>query len=134
MGIKVDQLAITRGQGIANLQNLSFTLGTSFSPKGASDKLKNTDPDGTVTEEQNEFIQRNADMCLNFNIPWHVSINNNFGLTKQGLSNAQMIQTINAKGDLSLPTNFKIRVTTGFDFMAFKPSIYDINAIYAAGT
>ncbi|WP_254561631.1 putative LPS assembly protein LptD [Dyadobacter diqingensis] len=122
-GIKVDQFAITKGQGLANLQNLSFTLGTSFSPKGASDKPKNTNPNSTVTEEQKEFIQRNADMYVDFNIPWNVSINYNFGLTKPGLSNAQLIQTINATGDLSLSTNFKISVTTGFDFTAFKPSI-----------
>ncbi|MDQ6478772.1 putative LPS assembly protein LptD [Dyadobacter sp. LHD-138] len=122
-GIKVDQFAITKGQGLANLQNLSFTLGTSFSPKGASDKPKNANPNSTVTEEQKEFIQRNADMYVDFNIPWNVSLNYNFGLTKPGLSNAQLIQTINATGDLSLSTNFKISVTTGFDFTAFKPSI-----------
>lgn len=126
-GVKVNQFAITKGQGLANLQNLGFTLGTSFSPK--KDKTKNAATLGTgtnapnVTEEQREFIQRNADMYVDFNIPWNVSLNYNFGLTQVGLSPATLIQTINATGDLSLSTNFKISVTTGFDFTAFKPSI-----------
>jgi len=126
-GIRVNEFAITKGQGLANLQNLGFTLGTSFSPK-KSDKTK---PAATTTgianteatEEQQEFIRRNADMYVDFNIPWNVSLNYNFGLTKPGLSAATLIQTINATGDLSLSTNFKISVTTGFDFTAFKPSI-----------
>ena len=123
-GIRVNQYAITKGQGLANLQNLGFTLGTSFSPKGANNKSK-TAPGAntTATEEQKEFIQRNADLYVDFNIPWNVSLNYNFNLSKPGLSNAQLIQTINATGDLSLSTNFKISVTTGFDFTAFKPSI-----------
>jgi hypothetical protein len=127
VGTRVNQFAITKGQGLANLQNLGFTLGTSFSPK-KSDKTKPAAtttgiPNTEATEEQQEFIRRNADMYVDFNIPWNVSLNYNFGLTKPGLSAATLIQTINATGDLSLSTNFKISVTTGFDFTAFKPSI-----------
>ena len=122
-GIKVNQFALTKGQGLANLQNLGFTLGTSFSPKGKDKQRVTPGPNTTATEDQKEFIQRNADLYVDFSIPWNVSLNYNFGLTKPGLSNAQLIQTINATGDLSLSTNFKISVTTGFDFTAFKPSI-----------
>jgi hypothetical protein len=127
VGTRVNQFALTKGQGLANLQNLGFTLGTSFSPK-KSDKTKPAAtttgiPNTTATEEQQEFIQRNADMYVDFNIPWNVSLNYNFGLTKPGLSNATLIQAVNATGDLSLSTNFKISVTTGFDFTAFKPTI-----------
>ncbi len=91
-GIRVNQYAITKGQGLANLQNLGFTLGTSFSPK-KSDKTKPAAtttglPDANVTEEQREFIRRNADMYVDFNVPWNLSLNYNFGLTKPGLSNA----------------------------------------------
>ncbi|WP_159469086.1 putative LPS assembly protein LptD [Dyadobacter sp. 3J3] len=126
-GIRVNEYALSKGQGLANLQNLGFTLGTSFSPK-KSDKTKPAAtttglPDANVTEEQREFIRRNADMYVDFNVPWNLTLNYNFGLTKPGLSNAMLIQAINATGDLSLSTNFKISVTTGFDFTAFKPTI-----------
>jgi hypothetical protein len=39
VGTKINKYAITAGQGIANLQNLGFTIGTSFAPKTA-DKTK----------------------------------------------------------------------------------------------
>jgi hypothetical protein len=62
-------------------------------------------------------------MYVDFNIPWNVSLNYNFGLTKPGLSKAQLIQAVQATGDLSLSKNFKISINTGFDFTAFSPTI-----------
>jgi hypothetical protein len=123
VGTRINKYAITQGQGLASLQNMGFTLGTSFSPK-TSDKSKPA-PGGnsTTTQQERDFVQRNADMYVDFNIPWNVSLNYNFGLTKPGLSNASLIQAVQATGDLSLSKNFKISVNTGFDFAAFKPTI-----------
>ncbi|QRR03061.1 putative LPS assembly protein LptD [Dyadobacter sandarakinus] len=127
IGTKVNKYAITQGQGLANLQNLGFTLGTSFSPKSSSNnKPKPTtpgQPDNSPTEAQKEFIAQNPDLYVDFNIPWNVSLNYNFGLSKAGLSNAMLIQAIQATGDLSLTKNFKVSVSTGFDFTAFSPTI-----------
>jgi lipopolysaccharide export system protein LptA len=124
IGRRINRYAITQGQGLAGLQNLGFTLGTSFSPKTSSDKAKpETGANNTATPEQREFVQNNPDLYVDFNIPWNVSLNYNFGLTKPGLSNAQLIQAVQATGDLSLSKNFKISVSTGFDFTAFEPTI-----------
>ncbi|KAA6441748.1 LPS-assembly protein LptD [Dyadobacter flavalbus] len=125
IGYKVNKYAITQGQGLANLQNLGFTLGTSFSPKGSADKTKTT-PDASADpakEAQKEFIAQNPELYVDFNIPWNVSLNYNFGLTKPGLSKASLIQAVQVTGDLSLSKNFKISVNTGFDFTAFQPTI-----------
>jgi hypothetical protein len=127
VGTKINRYAISAGQGIANLQNLGFTIGTSFAPK-TGDKTKTAPAPGTtttstVTQEQREFIAQNPEMYVDFNIPWNVSLNYNFGLTKPGLSKAQLIQAVQATGDLSLSKNFKISINTGFDFTAFSPTI-----------
>ena len=124
-GRKVNKYAITQGQGLANLQNLGFTLGTNFSPKSSSSDKNKPAPGGnsTATPEQREFVQNNPDMYVDFNIPWNVSLNYNFGLTKPGLSAAQIIQAVQVTGDLSLSKNFKVSVNTGFDFAAFQPTI-----------
>jgi len=122
-GIRTKQYAITQGQGLAGLQNMGFTLGTSFAPK-TSDKSKPTPgANSTTTQDQRDFVKQNADLYVDFSIPWNVSLNYNFGLTKPGLSNASLIQAVQATGDLSLSKNFKISVNTGFDFTAFKPTI-----------
>lgn len=131
VGTKVNRYAITSGQGLANLQNLGFTLGTSFSPKGSSSKNNtnpNTkpdpnDPNATTKEEVKEFVKQNPDLYVDFNVPWNLSLNYNFGLTKPGLSRATLIQAVQATGDLSLSKNFKISVSSGFDFTAFQPTI-----------
>nr|WP_295929367.1 putative LPS assembly protein LptD [uncultured Dyadobacter sp.] len=131
VGTKVNRYAITSGQGLANLQNLGFTLGTSFSPKGSSsgnktnpnDKPNPNDPNATAKEEVKEFVKQNPDLYVDFNVPWNLSLNYNFGLTKPGLSKATLIQAVQATGDLSLSKNFKISVSSGFDFTAFQPTI-----------
>jgi lipopolysaccharide export system protein LptA len=122
-GIRTKQYAITQGQGLAGLQNLGFTVGTSFSPKGSDKAKPKPGANSTATPEQVEFVQQNADLYVDFNIPWNVSLNYNFGLTKPGLASASLIQAVQATGDLSLSKNLKISVNTGFDFTAFKPTI-----------
>jgi len=124
IGTKVDRYSITAGQGIAKLQNLGFTLGTSFSPK-KSDKPKSapTMNGTTAAMDEKEFIERNPELYVDFNIPWNVNLNYNFGLTKPGLSKATLIQAVQMTGDLSLSKNFKMTINTGFDFTAFQPTI-----------
>ncbi|GAB3170036.1 putative LPS assembly protein LptD [Telluribacter humicola] len=132
-GIKINEFAITRGQGLARLQNLNLALGTSFSPKKGNNKTQPT-PTGVnnittppnnplVTEEQMEFIERHPDLYVDFNIPWNVTLNYNFGLSRIGLQQPSLIQTVNVTGDLSLTPKWKLSVQSGFDFVAFRPSI-----------
>ncbi|MCF0071657.1 LPS-assembly protein LptD [Dyadobacter sp. CY261] len=131
IGTKINKYAITSGQGLANLQSLGFTLGTSFSPKSGSSSNTNTnntqvnpnDPDAAAKKEAMEFVKQNPDMYVDFNIPWNVSLNYNFGLTKTGLSKATIIQAVQATGDLSLSKNLKLTLSSGFDFVAFSPTI-----------
>lgn len=133
VGTKINRYAISQGQGIANLQNLGFTLGTNFSPKGKSTETKNpaqpniNDPDAEAKREMKEFVQQNPELYVDFDVPWNLSLNYNFGLTKPGLSKAQLIQAIQATGDLSLSKNFKISVSSGFDFTAFQPTITQLS-------
>lgn len=126
VGTRVNKFAVTQGQGIANLQSLGFTLGTSFSPKSSSDKSKTTPAkpgENSTTQAQREFVQNNPELYVDYTIPWNVNLNYNFGLSKSGLMAGRIIQALQATGDLSLSKNFKISVSTGFDFAAFQPTI-----------
>ncbi|WP_460885374.1 putative LPS assembly protein LptD [Rhabdobacter roseus] len=123
-GIRINEFAVTRGQGLARLQNLNFALGTSFSPKQGEKKRTDQPPGATTaTEEQLEFIDRNPDLYVDFNIPWNISLNYNFGLSRVGLQEASLVQTVSMTGDLSLTPNWKISLSSGFDFVALAPSI-----------
>jgi hypothetical protein len=128
-GIKINELAISRGQGLARLQNMNLALSTSFSPKKkTTDRNQPRPANGTsanpqATEEQLEFIDRNPDLYVDFNIPWSVNLNYNFGVSRIGLQQPSLVQTVNVTGDLSLTPKWKMSVQSGFDFVAFQPSI-----------
>lgn len=129
-GTKINEFAITRGQGLARLQNLNFALSTSFNPKSKDPKKKPAAPNPQnpqATPEQLEFIQRNPDLYVDFDIPWNVSLNYNFGLSRFGLQKSSIIQTLSATGDLSLTPKWKISLQTGFDFAALSPSITTVS-------
>lgn len=129
-GIRIDKLAIKNGQGLARLQNLTFGLSTNFNPKKKDTKTKPAVPNPQnpqATPEQLQFIQRNPDLYVDFNIPWNVSLSYNFGLSKFGLQKTSIIQTLSANGDLSLTPKWKITLQTGFDFAALSPSITTVS-------
>ncbi|CAG5008951.1 LPS-assembly protein LptD [Dyadobacter sp. CECT 9275] len=127
-GRKINKYAITQGQGLASLQNLGFTLGTNFSPKKTDSKNKPaTGANSTATPEQREFVEQHPELYVDFTIPWNVSLNYNFNLSKPGLSKTTIIQAVNVTGDLSLTKNFKITASTGFDFSAFQPTITQLS-------
>lgn len=129
-GVKINELAVKRGQGLARLQNLNFALSTSFNPKKKDTKTPpatTTPQNPLATPEQLQFIQRNPDLYVDFNIPWNVSLSYNFGLSKFGLQETSIIQTLSATGDLSLTPKWKISLQTGFDFAALSPSITTVS-------
>ncbi len=129
-GVKINEFAIKRGQGLARLQNLNFALSTSFNPKSKDPKTKPVPPNPQnpqATPEQLEFIQRNPDLYVDFDIPWNVSLSYNFGLSRFGLQKSSIIQTLSATGDLSLTPKWKISLQTGFDFAALSPSITTVS-------
>lgn len=119
-GIRINEFAVSRGQGLARMQNLNVSLGTSFNPK-KKEAPKKTTPN--ATQEQMEFIDRNPDLYIDFDIPWNITLNYVFGITRPGLQKSSIVQTVNMNGDLSLTPKWKISVNSGFDFTAFAPSI-----------
>ena len=64
---------------------------------------------------------------MDFNIPWNLSLSYNFGLSRVGLQDPTLIQTLSATGDLSLTPKWKISLQTGFDFAALSPSITTVS-------
>ncbi len=123
-GIKINEFAISRGQGLVRLQNMNIALSTSLNPKKKTEQPKQNT---LATQEQLNFIDRNPDLYVDFTIPWNVSLNYNFGLSRFGLQKASLIQTVNATGDLSLTPKWKISLNTGFDFVALSPSITTVS-------
>ncbi len=129
-GLRINEFAIKRGQGLARLQQLNVTFSKSFNPtkKDPAKKPAAPNPENPqATAENLEFIQKNPNLYVDFDIPWNVNINYNFGLTRIGLSPTSIIQTLSANGDLSLTPKWKLSLQTGFDFTALSPSITTVS-------
>lgn len=126
-GVRVNKFAITNGQGLARLQSMNFTMGTSFNPAARKTNTEQNRQATGASEEQLEFIDQNPDLYVDFNIPWNINLNYNFGWNKTGLDEARVIQALNFNGDLSLTAKWKITVSSGFDFAAMSPTITQLS-------
>ena len=112
-GLKTRFYRIQKGEGLAQLSNAFLTVGTNFRPKG---KEKPKVATKGVSQEQVNFINKNPDLYVDFNIPWMLMVNYNFSYNKFGLSKSQIIQTLNMNGDFSLTPKWKVGFNTGWDF------------------
>jgi lipopolysaccharide export system protein LptA len=126
-GVRVNKFAIASGQGLARLQSMNFTMGTSFNPASRKTNTEQNRQTTGASEEQLEFIDQNPDLYVDFNIPWNINLNYNFGWNKTGLAESRTIQALNFNGDLSLTSKWKISVSSGFDFAAMSPTITQLS-------
>ncbi len=112
-GLKTKEFRINKGEGLAQLSNAYLSINTSFKPKG---KGKPKEAGKNVSKEQAEFINKNPDLYVDFDIPWSLMLNYSFNYSKFGLAKKQTNQTLNVNGDLSLTPKWKVGFNSGWDF------------------
>jgi hypothetical protein len=79
-----------------------------------------------ATDEEMELINSNIDQYVDFNIPWSLNVSYNIRYTKP-TSQSNVTQTLNFNGDLSLTENWKIGMTSGWDFTSNDFSYTSLN-------
>lgn len=133
IGRRTSRYLASTGRGLANLQSLNFSLSTSFKPKNKPKTpqpvQQNQPPPNPNTEAQRQFIARNPDLYVDWNLPWSLQVNYQFSYLKNGLAPAQTIQTMNFSGDLSLTEKWKITLQSGWDFVANAPSLTNVSIL-----
>ena len=133
IGRRTSRYLFATGGALAALQNMNVSVSTSFKPDGKPKTRQpvqqNQPPPNPNTEAQLQFINRNPDMYVDWNVPWSLQINYQFSYLKTGLQRAQTIQTMNFSGDLSLTEKWKITFQSGFDFVAKGPSLTNISIL-----
>jgi len=133
IGRRTSQYLFKSGGGLANLQNMNLSVSTSFKPDGKpktkQPAQQNQPPPNPNTEAQMQFINRNPDMYVDWNVPWTLQVNYQFSYLKNGLAAAQTLQTANFSGDLSLTEKWKINIQSGWDFVAKAPSLTNVSIL-----
>ncbi len=119
----VNRFLVNEGRGLLRLKSLSFSVSTSLS----GDRLKSDKE--PVEEAGEEFVEedplfRNDNTYAgiydvreaDFTIPWSISLNYNYSLTKQNPSQSVSYSNISSNFNFNLTKNWKFTLSGSYDF------------------
>ncbi len=110
---RIDEYAISRGQGLGTIQNMRLGVSTSLQPK-ANKALKSE----TASADELRYINANRHLYMDWDLPWNVNIQYNINYSKDGFRPAVLTQAASFNGDVSLTKKWKIGFGSGYDFTA----------------
>lgn len=146
-GSRISKFAITRGQGLLRLNNVSASASYSISGDGtikgndgAKDPNNRSNEGGSVINGAasyyqryfyhpvtGEFIPGGWLYYTNPNVPWSLSLSYSFSLNRQYKMEEGVLtpknnitQTLQANGNIRLTPRLNINASTGFDLQAMK--------------
>lgn len=110
-GRRIDTLRVVKNGSLARLDRLNFTFGTVLaSKKGGGAQLSAK----TATPEALNQLQVYRDLYVDFDVPWHLSLNTILTYSNNGILRDTTF-TINTTGDFNLSPKWKVGFTTGYD-------------------
>jgi hypothetical protein len=113
---------------LARMEALTFSLNTRLNSKIFSgDKSKDN-----LTEEEENLINQNPGLFVDFSVPWSLNLTYNLGLKKQFQQASQrdstlISQTVMFNGDVSIFKYWKIGFQSGYDFAAWDWTVTTLN-------
>ncbi len=114
---RVDRLALRSGR-LGRITNATLNISTNLNPKArnkqktSQEKIAKSD----LPEHEKEYLLANPDAYVDFEIPWSMNLGFNMTYTHGLNSEPRIIQHLQASGDLSISSQWKITYSTGFDF------------------
>lgn len=113
---RVNEFTLQNKRGIGSLDYISIAIGFRFTPNDFKNKDENEKESEYGTDEELDYINANPEEYVDFNIPW--SLNGNYSLNRRkiGFQDANITQTFNLAGDLSITEKTKVTFRTGYDF------------------
>ncbi|MEP3387520.1 MAG: putative LPS assembly protein LptD [Reichenbachiella sp.] len=147
---RINRLAWDNGDGLGRLTRGNVAIGLNLKPKGSSSKnnqqgqgsgmnpdhINNSDPDNPflpgMEENQiagnvNQFISRDPNQYVPFDVPWALNVNYAFNYTKNGFNDPVITQTLNFNGNLSITDKTRIGFNSGYDIKNKKFTVTRLN-------
>jgi lipopolysaccharide assembly outer membrane protein LptD (OstA) len=122
--VRVDRYAWQNGGGfkLGQISAASLALSTNLSPKGKEKDKETRDKIGKseMSPTDKEFLLKNPDAYIDFNIPWNLRLSYNIDYSKSGHLKSNITQALRFNGDFSLSQKWKIIFNSGYDFQAKK--------------
>lgn len=103
---------------LGRITTATLALNTNLNPNMRSseqetrEKVANSD----LPEQDKQHILRNPNAYVNFEIPWSLNIGYSLTYTNGVVGKKDLLQTVQASGDLSISEKWKITYNTGYDF------------------
>jgi len=111
-GRRINRTELDENNRIGRLTNASASVGFALMN---SKKDRSSDKG---TQQELDRINSRPEDYVDFSVPFNMMINYNISYSKAGLLEAQINQTLNFSGDLSLTPKWKITFNSGYDFRA----------------
>jgi hypothetical protein len=116
-GRRVNQFEWDVHDRIARFNSGSVALSTSLRSKRRENEAMTTQ---AGTEAERNMVWSDPSMYVDYALPWQFSLNYNLRIQNipqlDGTDSLSTTQTLNLAGDISLTPNWKVQLTTGYDF------------------
>ena len=122
---RVDSYA-WKGGSLGRITSATLALNTNLNPnmRKKENETREKVVQSDIPEEDKQHILQNPDAYIDFDIPWSLNLGYNLNyrrpLTRNAarLQKAEVIQTLQISGDLSVSEKWKITYNTGYHFEA----------------
>jgi hypothetical protein len=120
---RVDSYA-WKGGGLGRITTATLALNTNLNPnmRKKENETREKVAEADIPEEDKQHILQNPNSYVDFEIPWSLNIGYNLNyrrpITRSAarLAKAEVIQTVQISGDLSVSEKWKITYNTGYHF------------------
>ncbi len=113
---RVSEFSFQKKQGIGSLSYMNIAIGFRFTPSSFQNENNDEKESNFGSSEELDYINSNPEEYVDFNIPWSFNGNYSLNRSKVGFKNADITQTFNLSGDLSITEKTKVTFRTGYDF------------------
>lgn len=106
------------GFGIGRITSASLALGTNLSAKGqaADNSTREKVGKADIPAADKQYLLNNPDSYIDFDIPWNLRINYNIDYSHPTNTKPIITQAMRFNGDFSLTKQWKVSLTSGYDF------------------
>lgn len=133
-GTRIERYEWNNGR-IGRLTNGSLSVSTNLQSKQKNNTPKTS---AMATQDELDFIHRNPNAYVDFDVPWNLNVYYNVVYNKQIIQQTsgtsvgyitkdQITQSLTFSGDLSLTKKWKVSVTSGYDFTRKEFTLTSIN-------
>lgn len=121
-GRRVASFALDEMDKLGHFTSSNLSINASLNPEAKKPKESET-----ADEQELDFINRNMDAYVDFNIPWDVSFNYSINATRQVLGDRNLNQLLGIQGEINITPNWKIDFRTDYNIKDKDLSFASIN-------